>query len=200
MGSAHDEQFSRVNPCELPVALAQATPAAGEAPLDFRALFDDYLPYVFHTLRRLGVPPRDLEDMTHEVFLRVHQRRDHYDPARPVRAWLFGFALRVAAGYRRLSRNRHELLEAGPEQADDNPTAVDRLVQNENLDLAFAALSSLELDRRAVFILHELDGYAIPEVAKTLGIPLNTAYSRLRLARADFRAAAKRLSLRRGER
>lgn len=199
MGSAGDEQSPLVNPCELPLALANTAAAPTEAVLDFRALFDDYLPYVFHTLRRLGVPARDLEDMTHEVFLRVHQRRDQYDPARPIRAWLFGFALRVAAGYRRLSRNRHELLETGPEPSDEQPSAVDRLMQNENLDLAFAALSSVELDRRAVFILHELDGYPIPEVAKTLDIPLNTAYSRLRLARAEFQAAAKRLCLRRGD-
>ena len=54
------------------------------------------------------------------------------------------------------------------------------------------ALDALDLDRRSVFVMHELDGQAVPEIARTLSIPLNTAYSRLRLARRDFVDAVKR--------
>ncbi|HEX2671205.1 MAG TPA: sigma-70 region 4 domain-containing protein [Polyangiaceae bacterium] len=48
--------------------------------------------------------------------------------------------------------------------------------------------------------MHEIDGCPIPEVADALGIPLNTAYSRLRLARQDFADGLRRERLRRGER
>ena len=48
------------------------------------------------------------------------------------------------------------------------------------------ALAQVELHRRAVLILKDIDGQSIPEIAHALGIPLNTAYSRLRLARADL--------------
>jgi len=61
------------------------------------------------------------------------------------------------------------------------------------------ALDTLDFDRRAVFILHEIDGVAIPEIARALEIPSNTAYSRLRLARADFGAAVRRLHLQGGQ-
>lgn len=166
---------------------------------DFRALFNAHFAYVFHSLRRLGIPARDLPDVTHDVFLQVYRRRDQYDPARPPRAWLFAFAFRIASRYRRLSYNRYEQLDSPPELADPAPGAVEQLVHEQALQLALQALDSLELTRRAVFILHELDGYSIPEVARTVGIPLNTAYSRLRLAREDFQKAARRLSLRRGE-
>jgi RNA polymerase sigma-70 factor (ECF subfamily) len=54
------------------------------------------------------------------------------------------------------------------------------------------ALDGLDLDRRAVFVMHELDEIPVPEVANTLAIPLNTAYSRLRLARVDVAAAIQR--------
>ena len=46
--------------------------------------------------------------------------------------------------------------------------------------------------------MHELDEIPVPEIATTLAIPLNTAYSRLRLARADMAAAIERF--RAGER
>ena len=52
------------------------------------------------------------------------------------------------------------------------------------------------LDRRAVFVMHELDGEPIPAVAAALGLPLNTAYSRLRTARELFTAALRRASAR----
>jgi RNA polymerase sigma-70 factor (ECF subfamily) len=167
-------------------------------PLDLGALFRQHASYVLYTLRRLGVPARDLPDVAHDVFLQIHRRRETYDPARPIRPWLFAFSFRVAAQYRRLSRNRHELLEPPPDRPDPEPDAGERLAREQDLELAFQALASLELTRRAVFILHELDGCPIPEVATALGIPVNTAYSRLRLARGDFHEAAQRLRLRRG--
>ena len=58
------------------------------------------------------------------------------------------------------------------------------------------ALDVLDLDKRAVFVMHEIDGTPIPAVATALGIPVNTAYSRLRLAREAFTAQVKRLRLR----
>jgi RNA polymerase sigma-70 factor (ECF subfamily) len=42
-------------------------------------------------------------------------------------------------------------------------------------------------------VLHELNGHSIPEVAEAVGVPLNTAYSRLRVARAEFAEEAQRL-------
>src|SRR5262245_2002279 len=117
------------------------TPLAGVPPisleLDFRALFVSQFNYVFQTLRRLGVPGRDLPDVTHDVFLQVHRHREQYDSSRPVRAWLFGFAFRIASRYRRLSRNQRELLEAPPERADPGPSALQHLEHEQALDLAF---------------------------------------------------------------
>jgi RNA polymerase sigma-70 factor (ECF subfamily) len=163
---------------------------------DFRSLFDAEFDYVWHVLRRLGVQPSELEDVTHDVFVAVYRHLQDYDPARPLKPWLFGFAFRTASDHRRLGRHRREHLSEASEASDPSPTALERAVTGELAGIALRALESLELDRRAVFILHELDECPMPEVAATLGIPLNTAYSRLRLARADLRAAVRRLRAR----
>jgi len=163
-------------------------------------VFAAHFGYVWAALRRLGVKERDLEDVTQDVFLKVVDKLAEFDPARPIRPWLFAFAFRVASDYRRLVRNRRELLDAqNGEPVDTAPSALERVIQAEALDLAQAALDELDLDRRAVFILHELDDCSMPEISEALGIPLNTAYSRLRLARKQFAASARRLRLRRGE-
>jgi RNA polymerase sigma-70 factor (ECF subfamily) len=177
-------------------------PAQNEAldPAKFSAIFRSEFDYVWNSLRRLGVPERDLEDLTHDVFFRVYERLADFDASRPVRPWLFGFSFRVASDYRRRFSNRREVLNAASETSDPAPTALDQLVQAEALTLAQIALGGIELERRAVFILHEIDGCAVPELASALGLPVNTAYSRLRVARTEFQAALLRERARRGER
>ncbi len=145
------------------------------------------------TLRRLGARPSELDDLTHDVFVQVLRHLDEYDQARPIKPWLFGFAFRIASEDRRRVRRRPELVVDTLEAVDLGPTPVEHLLAQERRELAWAVLSELELDQRAVFILHELDGCPIPEVAAGLGIPVPTAYSRLRLARADFNRIARRL-------
>jgi RNA polymerase sigma-70 factor (ECF subfamily) len=168
------------------------------APWDFRSLFDAEFDYVWHTLRRLGVRDRDLEDVTHDVFMAVHKKLATFDGERPRRPWLFGFAYRIAADYRRLARHRREAPEIA-EPLDPAPSALDQALRGEALEIAHRALDTLSLEQRAVFVLHELDGCPIPEVAAALGMPLNTAYSRLRLAREDLARTIRRLRAR-GER
>lgn len=181
----------------LPVQVCAAPAPEGPPPADvrqFRAWFDAHFDYVWHTLRRLGVRPADLEDVAHDVFLAVYRNLERFDPVRPVRPWLFGFAYRLASDYRRRAYHRLERLGQELEAADPHPGALELLGQREDRELVHAALETLELGRRAVFILHELDGHAIPEVAASLGIPLNTAYSRLRLARQQFASACLRMT------
>jgi RNA polymerase sigma-70 factor, ECF subfamily len=159
----------------------------------FPELFEAQSPYVWTTLRRLGVRPSDLEDLTHDVFVQVFKQRAQYDPSRPIKPWLFGFAFRIAAKHRERGPQRLEVPAEIVEAVDPSPSAVDQLLAAERRDLAWAALEALELNRRAVLILHEIDGCAVPEIAESLGVPLATAYSRLRLAREEFAKAARRL-------
>jgi RNA polymerase sigma-70 factor (ECF subfamily) len=166
----------------------------------FRTLFEEQFSYVWSVLLRLGVHADDVEDLAHEVFLNVYRRLSEYDPSRPPRPWLFGFALRVASTHRRRAHRRHEVVgaEAPSRAREGSPPADEQLARHEDRSLLLRALDELDLDRRAVLVLHEWDGAAIPEVAEALGIPLNTAYSRLRLAREELAATVKRLAARRG--
>lgn len=130
----------------------------------------------------------DLDDVTHDAFLKIQRGLRSYDPSRPLRPWLFGVAFRVASDYRRLARHRYAFDDVDA-VIDPAPGPERDASARESLALVAAALQRLPLERRAVFILHVIDGTPVPEVAETLRIPLNTAYSRLRLAREDFTAA-----------
>jgi RNA polymerase sigma-70 factor (ECF subfamily) len=174
---------------------ARSVPASAPK-LDFHTIFELEVGYVMRTLRRLGVASADLEDLAHDVFLGVHQQLHAYDPTRPLRPWLFGFAFRIASHYRRKA-GREPLIDHTDGVADLGEAPDALLEKEQRRRLVLAALDGIELSRRAVFVLHELDGFTCEEIARTLEIPLGTAYSRLRLAREDFTQAITRLRARR---
>lgn len=155
---------------------------------DIRAIYRSELSYVWKTLRRLGAPASDIEDLVHDVFVVVHRHWGDYDRARPLRPWLFGIAMRVLADFRRAGRNLHEIPSELLDPVDTAPSPHDHMEGKEARALLLRAMDSLDLDRRAVFVMHEIDEVPAPEIAATLAIPLNTAYSRLRLARMDVAA------------
>ena len=177
-------------PARAPLSEPSPPPVAER---DFRTIFEGECTYVWNALRRLGVYERDLEDVMHDVFVTVYRRLADYDPTRPIRPWLFGIAFRVASDYRRLARHRREVVGDAFDHPDPGPSAHDHYATMEARKLVMEALEVLDWDRRAVFVMHELDGHAMPEIAAALSVPLNTAYSRLRLAREQFAGAVKRI-------
>ncbi len=167
------------------------------APLDpasFPALYEAQFSYVWKSLRRLGVPERDAPDLAHEVFLMAFKQREDFDASRPLRPWLFGIALRVSANDRRRAHRTREIGDVGGEPADEAPSPEDRAVHRERQGTVLKALEGLNADQRAVFVMHEIDGHSMPEIAEVLSAPLNTLYSRLRLARSSFSARIRELS------
>lgn len=178
-----------------------STPAHADDPAArCRELFDRELGYVWATVRRLGVPSSDAEDVCHDVFVQVYGKISSYDPTRPPKPWLFGFAFRVATDYKKRAYHTREVARADVDGPSDRPSAEHLLEEKDTRALVASALSAVDLDRRAVLIAHEMDEIPMKEIAESLGIPVNTAYSRLRVAREEFAEAVRRLRSRRGER
>jgi RNA polymerase sigma-70 factor, ECF subfamily len=167
---------------------------------DLGAIFDEHFDYVWATLRRLGVRDADREDLVHEVFLKVHARMSDYDVTRPLRPWLFGFAYHVAADHRRLARHRVEVLGGPTEAIAEDPAADEHVAAQEERGVLRAALDEINLAKRVLLVMHDIEGMPVPEIADTLEIPLNTAYSRLRLAREALAAAVTKIRHARGVR
>lgn len=158
--------------------------APGEPILDarFRESYDAHFSAVLRLLRRLGVDAGDLEDVCHDVFMVFMKRLSEIEDPTKDRAYLFAVAYRTAADFRKLSRHKNQPMpEAGLEPGGAHPEELYALRN----DLA-RALAQLPDDRRAVLVFHELEGLGVPEIAEITNTPLNTVYSRLRLARVDF--------------
>jgi RNA polymerase sigma-70 factor (ECF subfamily) len=172
--------------------------ASSRSPIDRAVIFDEHFDYVWATLRRLGVPEADREDLVHDVFLKIYTRLADYDETGPIRPWLFVFAYGVAVDHHRLTLQGVEVLGAPIEAVAGNASADDRIAALEQRELILEALQTLALDRRAVLVMHDVDDVAMPQIAHSLEIPLDVAYSRLRLAREQLASAVIRLRIARG--
>lgn len=168
--------------------------------VDLEQLYSSELPFVYSFLFRLGARGSDLEDLAHDVFVTAMKRWASYDPSRPVRPWLLGIAFRVMADALRKRRSVQQLaVEQHDEPRDEGPGGEERVAARERRELIEEALQSVEPDRRAVFVMYELEGIPTADIAEAMGTPLATAYSRLRVGREEFTAAVRRIQLRRGE-
>ncbi len=174
--------------------LEVATKSADRPPAEVDGCLQAYqreLDYLIGSLRRLGVPYSDIEDVLHEVFLVMLTRWDDYDRARPLRPWLFGIAFRVASAQRR--KGRREVLGADQDPEDARQGPDDDVAAMQGRQLLLKALAQIPIERRAVLIMHEVDEVSMREIANQLAIPLFTAYSRLRKARLELDLALVRL-------
>jgi RNA polymerase sigma-70 factor (ECF subfamily) len=168
-------------------------PARTPTQADFTRLYESEFDYVWNVLRRLGIADAHLEDVAHDVFTTAWKKLADYDPARPLRPWLFGIAFRLASDFRARAWQKKEVADDDVDAADDSASPHAQVETKQAKELVMRAMDSIPLDRRAIFVMHELEGQGIPEVADALQVPLNTAYSRLRLARRDFATAVERL-------
>jgi RNA polymerase sigma-70 factor, ECF subfamily len=160
----------------------------------FAEVYEAGAPYVYRTLRRLGVEEADCADATQEAFVEVHRLLPTYEPRGRVRGWLAAVCAYIAARWReqygkRPRAERHADAGAVPGPGDLESAAGKRA-------LALALLRELELERAVVLVLHVVDQMTTREISKALAIPKGTVDTRLRLAREDFTAAHARLEAR----
>jgi RNA polymerase sigma factor (sigma-70 family) len=160
---------------------AGLTDAHTERTRQFHAIYRREFEFVWASARRFGVAPGAVDDAVQDVFLTAYRRLDHLRYEVSPRAWLYAVTRRVASHYRRGAARRArrmDALRATPAQEETPQQRLDAARQLERL------LERLGSANRTVFEMVELLGMSGPEVAAELGQPLNTVYSRLRLARA----------------
>ena len=135
-----------------------------------------------------------MDDVAQEVFLIVHRRLDTFDRSTRFTTWLFGICMRVAANYRR--RRRWTLEVPAVDSNDDGPSMVvaadDLLARREERHLAEWALGRLDIEKRATFVMFEVEALSCEEIAKIMNVPVGTVYSRLHAARRQLEKVVAR--------
>lgn len=135
-------------------------------------------------VRRFGVPTAEHEDAVQEVWLVAYRRLSTLEPDASAKAWLSTITRRVASRLRRTEHRKARKLDALHVASERSHRPSSSGVEEHDARRLLAALCAvLDDDQRDVLVLAHVHGLSGPEIAEALEIPLNTAYSRLRLAR-----------------
>jgi RNA polymerase sigma-70 factor (ECF subfamily) len=179
----------------------EATVPAGETAEPrptFAQLYESHFSFVWRSARRLGTPQATTDDVVQEIFVVVYRKLPKFEGRSSINTWLFGIVVNVVRAHRRALRAKHP--HALWTQADADPASLtdtaagphELATKGEAARLVERLLDALDDDKREVFVLAELEQMSAPDIARAIAIPLNTVYSRLRLARQEFAASAAR--------
>jgi RNA polymerase sigma-70 factor (ECF subfamily) len=168
-----------------------ASKVAGAPELEL--IYDEYFDFVWRSLQRLGTRPSSLDDALQDVFIVVHRRLSQFEGRSTLKTWLFGICMRVARDYARRGKRLLLALEADADVVDlGAPDPLEQAARSEAVEFLYAQLAQLDEDKRAVFILAELEDMSCGEIALAVDANVNTVMSRLKAARAAFEAAVRR--------
>ena len=150
----------------------------------FRALYRGEFGFVWSAAQHLGVPSGMVDEVVQDVFLTAYRRLDQLRFEVSPRAWLYGVTRRVAFRYRRGAARRARRMASFAELGRAESEAPQQ--RHDDAQLLASLLAGLGEGNRAVWELTEILGMSAPEIASELKLPLNTVYSRLRLARQQL--------------
>jgi RNA polymerase sigma-70 factor (ECF subfamily) len=152
----------------------------------YERLVRDYGDRIYRFVRRM-VGDRLADDLTQEVFVRVHRSIATYEPGGSFESWLFTIANNLcvdALRRRRDERGRPDLLEPAVRVADP-------LEERELHSALLRAVAELPEEQRQVFLLREEAGLPFKEIARLTECPINTALGRMHYAMEHLRNSLK---------
>ena len=170
-------------------------PDSPPPPLDVGELFDAHGGFVHRVAQRLVGSATLADDVAQEVFLLAFRRRHEVLAQTGIRTWLYRATLNVARQGFRTDRRYTEALTRLARVPNANSVDPERILDRaQNGRLIRACIARLPEIHREVFVLFELEDLDGTDIASILEIPINTVWSRLRLARAAFRQEWTQLS------
>lgn len=160
------------------------------ASLEVERVYRDHFRFVWANLRRFGVPREQVEDACHDVFVVVHRRASDFDSCQAsIRTWVFGIVRRVAADYRRTrQRSDRKLRRIRSHTVEDPRDSGASSVEARTL--ASELLGTLDEEHATIFVLSQLYGIPLREIADSLELNPNTVASRLRATRKRLESLA----------
>jgi RNA polymerase sigma-70 factor (ECF subfamily) len=186
-----------------PFKLEREGTAASEVPLESDALlvrrlqqgasgattelFDRHGSFVLRVITRLlGSSEPECADLLHEVFIRAWARVSSVHDARSLKPWLARIAVLVAQEWLR-RRKRHGAPVSGDEAAErEGPSAASAEVR-EAVRSLYAMLERFPEEERTAFVLRQLEGMTLQELADACGVSMSTARRRFDGAEQRFR-------------
>lgn len=185
---AFEPAVSRIDGSEELLAVRAASGGDHAA---FERLYRRHVGRVYALVARLAGDRGEADRLTQDVFVRAWERLATFRGDSAFGTWLHRLAVNVFLADRRRTGRRERLFDED-DGSDERPTPGSlRSQPGLRLDLE-QSISALPRGARAVFVLHDVEGYEHAEIASLLGIAVGTSKTQLFRARRLLREALDR--------
>jgi RNA polymerase sigma factor (sigma-70 family) len=172
---------------DLSLARAVRLPTVSDAAKRLGVLFDAHYDRLYRLARRLASSADDAQDLVQETFLKAARfPRSIPAGARDEEAWLVRVMINTRRDqWRKIStRKRHDLSAFSASRREPDEPGVEASLIARNT--VWQALDTLSPRRRAIVVMHELEGLAIPAIASLLGVSAITVRWHLSMGKSDL--------------
>jgi len=162
---------------------------AEAAQINFATLYNDYKRKIYATVHKVVGPTPDIDDIVQVVFLEIHRSLPKYRGSAKLSTWIYRITVNVALQHIRKKKRQRVFLFFKDEEREIENVGFDlepRYHDRDVLRRLYKLLGKLSEKKRIVFVLHELEGVPLEEVAEICDIPFNTVRSRLHSARTEL--------------
>jgi RNA polymerase sigma-70 factor (ECF subfamily) len=157
---------------------------AGQANAE-RELYDRHVDRVFRLAFRMAGDDTLARDFTQDTFVRAFGKLADFRGESSLATWLHTIATSVILnGLKKVRRIRSR--EIGGDELPDAPVTKREAEPDLKLKLA-RAIDALPAGYRAVFVMHDVEGYTHEEIGRALGVQPGTSKAQLFRARARLR-------------
>jgi len=142
--------------------------------------------YIYNIVYRMVLNTPETEDIVHDVFIKIYEKRDKYQKKMPFVGWLNRVAINHTLNLIKRNKNYYHKLEQIFKENPQTTEFEDTVVVEENAKLVLRLLKKLPSDYRICLILREMDSMSYEGIATVLNIRIGTVRSRLNRGRQQL--------------
>lgn len=135
---------------------------------------------------------RHIEDVLQETFLQVFRSLHNFRGESSLATWIDRCAVRTAFAYLARGKKRGPELELVPDIPSDDPSAERIAHARDATRRLYGVLDGIDPRQRLAFVLHEIEGHSLAEVAALMETNAMATKARLFRARQKVHSEAKK--------
>lgn len=161
-------------------------------PEAFEEIYSNYASMVYNLALRMSGRDDVAQDLTQEIFLRIHRHLARFNGRSTLKTWIYRVAINHCRS--KLGRKRYPMQPLAEENEGEGIHLVDgargpeeKTLARDTAKLVSWGLSQLKPKFREAVVLRDLEGLSYEEIAEVLGVRIGTVRSRIARGRDRLR-------------
>jgi RNA polymerase sigma-70 factor, ECF subfamily len=159
----------------------------------FSKLFFNYKEMVYRVIYRLMGSSDYIDDAVQQTFIEIYKSLPGFESKSKFSTWIYRIAVNVSIQFLRKRRPHEKAPSIDPDDIESTFSSTKEQDSKETIKIINLALKAIDLKKRTVVVLHDVEGRTMEEISEIIGIPVGTVKSRLFHGREELKRKLEKL-------